>query len=43
VNLNTKWFRASDFSLWRFHARFQRAAGAWTDNNSALAPDNNGF
>ncbi|HEX4568431.1 MAG TPA: OmpA family protein [Vicinamibacterales bacterium] len=43
VNLDTQWYRASDFSLWRFHARFRRAAGAWTNNGSTFARDNNGF
>jgi len=43
VNLGTKWYRASDFSLWRFHARFLRAGGAWTNNGSAFARDNAGF
>ena len=44
VNLNTKWFRASDYSLWRFHARFRRtAAGVWTNNASTFGQDNNGF
>jgi len=43
VNLGTKWYRASDFSLWRVHFRFRRVAGAWTDNVSSFAPDNTGF
>jgi outer membrane protein OmpA-like peptidoglycan-associated protein len=43
VNLGTTWYRASDFSLWRFHARFLRRAGAWTENGSTLARDNAGF
>jgi outer membrane protein OmpA-like peptidoglycan-associated protein len=43
VNLDTKWYRASDFSLWRFHARFRRAAGAWTNSGSSFARDNAGF
>jgi outer membrane protein OmpA-like peptidoglycan-associated protein len=43
VNLGTKWYRASDFSLWRVHFRFRRVAGAWTDNVSVFAQDNTGF
>jgi len=43
VNLGTTWYRASDFSLWRFHSRFRRAGGAWTNNASAFAQDNAGF
>ena len=43
VNLGTKWYRASDFSPWRFHPRFRRAGGVWTDNGSTFAPDNGGF
>jgi len=43
VNLDTQWYRASDFSLWRFHAKFRRVAGAWTNNGSTFARDNNGF
>jgi outer membrane protein OmpA-like peptidoglycan-associated protein len=43
VNLNNRWFRCSDFSLWRMHARFLRVAGAWTNNASTFAQDNAGF
>ena len=43
VNLATRWYRASDLSLWRFHARFRRAAGAWVNNGSTFARNNNGF
>jgi len=43
VNLDTTWYRASDFSLWRFHAAFRRAGGAWTNNGSSFARDNAGF
>ena len=43
VNLDSQWYRASDFSLWRFHARFRRVSGAWTNNGSTFARDNNGF
>jgi outer membrane protein OmpA-like peptidoglycan-associated protein len=43
VNLDTTWYRASDFSLWRVHARFRRVAGVWTNNGSTFARDNNGF
>lgn len=43
VNLGTTWYRASDSSLWRFHVRFRRAGGVWTDNGSSLAQDNAGF
>jgi outer membrane protein OmpA-like peptidoglycan-associated protein len=43
VNLDTRWYRASDFSLWRFHARFRRVGGAWTDDNSTFAQNNAGF
>ena len=43
VNLDTRWYRASDFSLWRFHGRYRRTGGAWTNNGSLFARDNNGF
>jgi outer membrane protein OmpA-like peptidoglycan-associated protein len=43
VNLDTTWYRASDFSLWRFHPRFRKNAGAWTNNSSTFAQDNAGF
>ena len=43
VNLDTKWYRASDFSLWRFHIRFRRAAGVWTNNSSIFEQNNDGF
>jgi outer membrane protein OmpA-like peptidoglycan-associated protein len=43
VNLGTTWYRASDFSLWRFHPRFRRAGGVWTNNASTFAQDNAGF
>jgi len=43
VNLGNAWFRASDVSLWRFHARFRKAGGVWTDNVSVFARDNVGF
>jgi len=43
VNLGTKWYRASDFSLWRVHFRFRRVAGAWTNDVSSFAQDNAGF
>jgi outer membrane protein OmpA-like peptidoglycan-associated protein len=43
VNLDSQWYRASDFSLWRLHAKFRRAAGAWTNNGSTFARDNTGF
>ena len=43
VNLGNTWFRASDFSPWRFHARFIRVAREWTDNVSDIAPNNAGF
>jgi len=43
VNLGPRWYRASDYSLWRFHGRFRRAAGAWGDNVSTFARDNAGF
>ena len=43
VNLGTTWYRASDFSLWRLHARFSRVGGAWTNNASTFAQNNTGF
>ncbi len=43
LNLQEKWYRASDFSPWRFHATFRRASRAWTNNGSRLARDNAGF
>ena len=43
VNLGPAWYRASDFSLWRFHPRFRRAGAAWTDDVSRVALDNAGF
>ena len=43
VNLGNTWFRASDFSPWRFHTRFIRVAREWTDNVSDIAPNNAGF
>jgi outer membrane protein OmpA-like peptidoglycan-associated protein len=43
VNLDGQWYRASDFSLWRLHAKFRRAAGAWANNGSSFARDNAGF
>jgi outer membrane protein OmpA-like peptidoglycan-associated protein len=43
VNLGPNWYRASDVSLWRFHPRFRRAGGVWTNNGSTFARDNNGF
>jgi outer membrane protein OmpA-like peptidoglycan-associated protein len=43
VNLGTRWYRASDFSLWRVHFRFLRAGGVWTNNGSTFAQNNTGF
>jgi outer membrane protein OmpA-like peptidoglycan-associated protein len=43
VNLGPAWYRASDFSLWRFHPRFRRTAAGWTNDNSTFAQDNAGF
>lgn len=43
VNLGTRWYRASDFSLWRVHFRFLRAGGVWTNNGSIFAQNNTGF
>jgi hypothetical protein len=43
LNLGTVWHRVSDVSLWRFHARFRRGAGAWTNNASTFARNNDGF
>jgi hypothetical protein len=43
INLEDRWYRASDFSLWRFHAVFRREGGVWKDHGSVLARDNAGF
>ena len=43
INLETRWYRVSDFSLWRFHGLFRREGGVWKDHGSVLARDNAGF
>jgi hypothetical protein len=43
VNLDTKWYRASDDFLWRMHFKYKRVSGKWIDNGSSQEFDNAGF
>jgi hypothetical protein len=43
VQLGTKWYKISDFYLWRAHLRFKKVGGRWQNDVSILALDNEGF
>lgn len=41
--IGNKWYRVSDYIDWRAHYKMKREAGAWVDDNSSIALDNNNF
>lgn len=43
VNLANEWYRASNDVPWRIHLKFRKQGGAWKDDGSDLALNNDGF
>jgi hypothetical protein len=43
VNLDTKWYRASDDFPWRVHFKYKRVSGKWIDNGSIQRMNNDDF
>jgi hypothetical protein len=43
LELGGKWFRVSDFFLWRFHVKFRHNATRWQNDNSVTEANNDDF